>query len=33
MPSINLAGRAGGWSAAHWKTAALGWIAIAILAH
>ena len=32
MPSINLAGRAGRWSAAHWKTAALGWIAIAILA-
>jgi hypothetical protein len=33
MPSINRAGRAGGWNAAHWKTAALGWIAIAILAH
>ena len=32
MPSMNLAGRAGRWSAAHWKTAALGWIAIAILA-
>jgi uncharacterized membrane protein YdfJ with MMPL/SSD domain len=32
MPSINLAGRAGRWSAAHWKTAALGWIAIAIVA-
>jgi len=32
MPSTNLAGRAGRWSAAHWKTAALGWIAIAILA-
>src|SRR5690348_8138137 len=32
MPSINFAGRAGRWSAAHWKTAALGWIAIAILA-
>jgi RND superfamily putative drug exporter len=29
---MNLAGRAGRWSAAHWKTAALGWIAIAILA-
>src|SRR5690242_20346720 len=32
MPSINLAGRAGRWSAAHWKTAAFGWIAIAIVA-
>ena len=32
MPSINLAGRAGRWSAAHWKTAALGWIAFAVLA-
>jgi len=29
---MNLAGRAGRWSAAHWKTAALGWIAIAIVA-
>ena len=28
----NLAGRAGRWSAAHWKTAAFGWIAIAALA-
>jgi uncharacterized membrane protein YdfJ with MMPL/SSD domain len=32
MPSINLAGRAGLWSAGHWKTAAFGWIAIAIVA-
>jgi len=28
----NLAGRAGRWSAAHWKTAAFGWIALAIVA-
>ncbi len=28
----NLAGRAGRWSAAHWKTAAFGWIAFAVLA-
>jgi uncharacterized membrane protein YdfJ with MMPL/SSD domain len=28
----NLAGRAGRWSAAHWKTAAFGWIAFAGLA-
>jgi RND superfamily putative drug exporter len=26
----NLAGRAGGWSAAHWKWAALGWFALTI---
>src|SRR3569623_2936277 len=32
MSATILAGRAGRWSAAHWKTAALGWIAIAILA-
>src|SRR5690242_4164381 len=32
MERTNLAGRAGRWSAAHWKTAALGWIAIAVLA-
>jgi len=32
MRSTNVAGRAGRWSAAHWKTAAFGWIAIAILA-
>jgi RND superfamily putative drug exporter len=30
--TTNLAGRAGRWSAAHWKTAALGWIAFAVLA-
>jgi len=28
----NLAGRAGSWSAAHWKLAALGWVAFAVLA-
>jgi uncharacterized membrane protein YdfJ with MMPL/SSD domain len=28
----NLAGRAGRWSAAHWKTAAFGWIAFAVVA-
>jgi uncharacterized membrane protein YdfJ with MMPL/SSD domain len=28
----NLAGRAGRWSASHWKTAAFGWIAFASLA-
>jgi uncharacterized membrane protein YdfJ with MMPL/SSD domain len=28
----NLAGRAGRWSAGHWKTAAFGWIAFALLA-
>jgi RND superfamily putative drug exporter len=28
----NLAGRAGRWSAAHWKQAALGWILFAVLA-
>jgi uncharacterized membrane protein YdfJ with MMPL/SSD domain len=32
MEQANLAGRAGRWSAAHWKTAAFGWIAFAILA-
>jgi uncharacterized membrane protein YdfJ with MMPL/SSD domain len=32
MPNTNLAGRAGRWSAAHWKTAAFGWIALAVLA-
>ena len=30
MDSLNLAGRAGRFSTAHWKTAAFGWIAIAI---
>jgi len=29
---MNLAGRAGRWSAAHWKLAAFGWIAFAVLA-
>ena len=28
----NLAGRAGRWSAAHWKRASFGWIAFAVLA-
>ena len=32
MGQHNLAGRAGRWSAAHWKTAAFGWIAIAVVA-
>ncbi len=32
METTNLAGRAGRWSAAHWKTAAFGWIAFAVLA-
>src|SRR5580765_7289721 len=32
MTGNNLAGRAGRWSAAHWKTAAFGWIAFAVLA-
>jgi uncharacterized membrane protein YdfJ with MMPL/SSD domain len=32
MKTVNLAGRAGRWSAAHWKTAAFGWIAVAVLA-
>ena len=33
MPErLNLAGRAGRWSAAHWKTAAFGWLAFAVLA-
>jgi uncharacterized membrane protein YdfJ with MMPL/SSD domain len=31
-PRTNLAGRAGRWSAAHWKRAAFGWLAIAVLA-
>ena len=30
METTNLAGRAGRWSAAHWKTAAFGWIAFAV---
>jgi uncharacterized membrane protein YdfJ with MMPL/SSD domain len=32
MQKTNLAGRAGRWSAAHWKTAAFGWILFATLA-
>jgi RND superfamily putative drug exporter len=32
MERTNLAGRAGRWSAAHWKTAAFGWLALAVLA-
>ena len=30
MDSLNLAGRAGRWSTRHWKTAAFGWLAIAV---
>jgi putative drug exporter of the RND superfamily len=32
VKDANFAGRAGRWSAAHWKTAAFGWIAFAVLA-
>ena len=32
MATTNFAGRAGRWSAAHWKTAAFGWILFAVLA-
>jgi uncharacterized membrane protein YdfJ with MMPL/SSD domain len=32
MNATNLSGRAGRWSAAHWKTAAFGWIGIGVLA-
>jgi uncharacterized membrane protein YdfJ with MMPL/SSD domain len=32
MSTDNIAGRAGRWSAAHWKSAAFGWIAFAVLA-
>src|ERR1700746_3068165 len=32
MARSNLAGRAGRWSAAHWKTAFFGWIAFTIVA-
>src|SRR6184192_2258427 len=28
----NLAARMGGWSAAHWKTATFGWLALVLLA-
>jgi uncharacterized membrane protein YdfJ with MMPL/SSD domain len=30
--ATNLAGRAGRWSAGHWKTASFGWIAFAVIA-
>ena len=32
MSTTNFAGRAGRWSAAHWKTAAFGWILFAVFA-
>jgi uncharacterized membrane protein YdfJ with MMPL/SSD domain len=32
VDDTNLAGRAGRWSASHWKRAAFGWIAFAVLA-
>ncbi len=32
MEDTNLAGRAGRWSASHWKMAAFGWIAFAVVA-
>jgi uncharacterized membrane protein YdfJ with MMPL/SSD domain len=32
VDAVNIAGRAGRWSASHWKRAALGWIAFAVLA-
>jgi uncharacterized membrane protein YdfJ with MMPL/SSD domain len=32
MSKLNLAGRAGRWSATHWKSAAFGWLALAVLA-
>src|SRR4051794_32257660 len=32
MESTNLAGRAGRWSAGHWKTATFGWLAFAVAA-
>jgi RND superfamily putative drug exporter len=32
MERTNLAGRAGRWSASHWKTAAFGWLAFGVLA-
>jgi len=31
-PRLNLAGRMGRWSAAHWKTATFGWLAVVIVA-
>ena len=30
VDDTNLAGRAGRWSASHWKRAAFGWIAFAV---
>ena len=32
MNSLNLAARAGRWSAAHWKTAVAAWIAFVVVA-
>jgi uncharacterized membrane protein YdfJ with MMPL/SSD domain len=32
MTGTNIAGRVGRWSAAHWKTAAFGWLAFAVAA-
>jgi MMPL family len=32
MDATNVSGRAGRWSAGHWKTAAFGWIGVGILA-
>jgi uncharacterized membrane protein YdfJ with MMPL/SSD domain len=32
VSDVNLAGRAGRWSSAHWKSAAFGWLAVAVLA-
>src|SRR5919197_1390236 len=32
METLNLAGRAGRWSAAHWKTAVFGWLALVAVA-
>ena len=32
MVAMNLAGRAGRWSATHWKQASFGWLAFAVLA-
>ena len=29
---LNFTGRAAGWSAAHWKTATLGWLAFVVIA-
>jgi RND superfamily putative drug exporter len=30
--TLNLAARAGRWSAAHWKTATVGWVAFVVAA-